>query len=182
MRKTLAAGDGPRPHSIYGWSVNLSAAIVISAIRISNSTCKNMVALDAAAVHIGGNPPNKTEAICQVGALLVTSGHIEPGYIESMLARELVATTFLGNGIAVPHGLAEDCGMIRQTGVAVLQVPSGVEWNPGEKAHLVVGIAAKFDEHLDILSKVTDVLSDADEADRLARTHDARDIAIRLSS
>ena len=98
-----------------------------------------MVALDAAAVRIGGNPSDKTEAIRQVGSLLVSTGNIEPGYIESMLARERVANTFLGNGIAIPHGIPKDRGLIRQTGVAVLQVPSGVEWNPGEKVHLVVG-------------------------------------------
>jgi phosphoenolpyruvate-protein phosphotransferase len=141
-----------------------------------------MVALDAAAVRIGGSPSDKTEAIRQVGSLLVGSGNIEPGYIESMLARERVANTFLGNGIAIPHGIPKDRGLIRQTGVAVLQVPAGVEWNPGEKVHLVVGIAAKSDEHLEILSNLTDVLGDANEADRLARTRDPRDIASRLSS
>jgi phosphoenolpyruvate-protein phosphotransferase len=141
-----------------------------------------MVALDAAAVRIGGSPSDKTEAIRQVGSLLVESGNIEPGYIQSMLARERVANTFLGNGIAIPHGIPKDRGLIRQTGVAVLQIPAGVEWNPGEKVRLVVGIAAKSDEHLEILSNLTDVLGDASEADRLARTRDARDIASRLSS
>jgi mannitol/fructose-specific phosphotransferase system IIA component len=47
-----------------------------------------------------------------------------------MLARERVANTFLGNGIAIPHGIPKDRGLIRQTGVAVLQIPAGVEWNP----------------------------------------------------
>ncbi len=141
-----------------------------------------MVALDAAAVRISASPSDKTDAIRQVGSILVDCGNIEPGYVDSMLARERVANTFLGNGIAIPHGIPKDRGLIRQTGVAVLQVPSGVEWNPGEKVHLVVGIAAKSDEHLEILSNLTDVLSDADEADRLAHTHDARDIASRLSS
>jgi phosphocarrier protein FPr len=141
-----------------------------------------MVALDAAAVRISASPSDKTDAIRQVGSILVDCGNIEPGYVDSMLARERVANTFLGNGIAIPHGIPKDRGLIRQTGVAVLQVPSGVEWNPGEKVHLVVGIAAKSDEHLEILSNLTDVLSDVDEADRLARTGDARDIATRLSS
>jgi phosphocarrier protein FPr len=141
-----------------------------------------MVALDAAAVRIGGSPSDKTEAIRQVGALLVGSGHIEPGYIDSMLARERVADTFLGNGIAIPHGIPKDRGLIRQTGVAVLQVPAGVEWNPGEQVRLVVGIAAKSDEHLEILSNLTDVLSDQGEAARLAQTSDPQDIVGRLSS
>src|SRR5512144_2071383 len=141
-----------------------------------------MIALDAAAVRISASPSDKTDAIRQVGSLLVGCGNIEPGYIDSMLARERVANTFLGNGIAIPHGIPKDRGLIRHTGVAVLQVPSGVEWNPGEMVHLVVGIAAKSDEHLEILSNLTDVLSDADEADRLARTSNPQDIVGRLSS
>jgi multiphosphoryl transfer protein len=141
-----------------------------------------MVALDATAVRIGGRPTDKSDAIRQVGALLVGAGNIDPGYIDSMLARERVANTFLGNGIAIPHGIPKDRGLILETGVAVLQVPDGVEWNPGEKVHLVVGIAAKSDEHLEILSNLTDVLSDAGEAERLARTDNPQDIVSRLSA
>ena len=141
-----------------------------------------MLALDSSEVRIGGSPRDKTDAIRQVGSLLVESGHIEPGYVDSMLARERVANTFLGNGIAIPHGIPKDRGLIRKTGVAVLQVPDGVEWNPGEKVHLVVGIAAKSDEHLEILSNLTDVLSDEGEAQRLAHTANPQDIVRRLSS
>jgi phosphocarrier protein FPr len=141
-----------------------------------------MLALDSSEVRIGGSPRDKTDAIRQVGALLVESGHIEAGYVKSMLARERVADTFLGNGIAIPHGIPKDRGLILKTGVAVLQVPGGVEWNPGERVFLVVGIAAKSDEHLAILSNLTDVLSDEAEAQRLARTVDPQDIVRRLSS
>jgi phosphoenolpyruvate-protein phosphotransferase len=140
-----------------------------------------MLALDSRAVRIGGTPSDKAEAIRQVGDLLVSAGNIEPGYITSMLAREQIANTFLGNGIAIPHGIPKDRELIRKTGVAVLQVPSGVEWNPGEKVHLVVGIAAKSDEHLEILANLTDVLGEPGEAARLAATHDATEIALRLS-
>jgi len=141
-----------------------------------------MLALDSSEVRIGGSPRDKTDAIRQVGALLVESGHIEAGYVASMLARERVADTFLGNGIAIPHGIPKDRGLILKTGVAVLQVPGGVEWNPGERVFLVVGIAAKSDEHLEILSNLTDVLSDESEAQRLAQTVDPQEIASRLSS
>jgi phosphoenolpyruvate-protein phosphotransferase len=141
-----------------------------------------MMALDISAVRIGAAPSDKAEAIREVGQLLTDAGYIEPGYIDSMLAREQIANTFLGNGIAIPHGVPKDRGLIRNTGVAVLQVPAGVEWNPGNRVHLVVGIAAKSDEHLEILANLTDVLGDADEAGRLARTTNPADIAERLSS
>ena len=141
-----------------------------------------MLSLDASAVRLGATAANKTDAIRQVGQILVDAGYIEPGYVDSLLAREKVANTFLGNGIAIPHGVPKDRELIRRTGVAVLQIPDGVEWNPGDRVHLVVGIAAKSDEHLQILTNLTDVLGDPAEAARLAHTKNATDIERRLSS
>ncbi len=140
-----------------------------------------MLLFKESAIHVGGTAEDKTDAIRRVGQLLVESGYIEPGYVDSMLARERVANTFLGNGIAIPHGIPKDRELIKNTGVAVYQVPHGVEWNPGERVHLVVGIAAKSDEHLEILSNLTDVLSDTAEAMRLATTEHSSEIALRLS-
>ena len=133
------------------------------------------------AIQVGAQARDKSDAIAKVGELLVKSGNIEPGYIQSMMAREEVANTYLGNGIAIPHGIPKDRELIKETGVAVLQLPEGVIWNNDERVHLVVGIAAKSDEHLTILSNLTDVLDDAEEAKRLATTTDAADIARRLS-
>jgi phosphocarrier protein FPr len=141
-----------------------------------------MIELSPSAVRLGAQPRDKHDAIRQVGALLVDAGYIEPGYVDSLLAREQVANTYLGNGIAIPHGVPKDRDLIKKTGVAVLQVPDGVEWNPGDRARLVVGIAAKSDEHLQILTNLTDVLGNAEEADRLAQTANPADIAARLSA
>ncbi|MGD8932380.1 MAG: HPr family phosphocarrier protein, partial [Chromatiales bacterium] len=141
-----------------------------------------MIKLDSSSVRLAAQAADKTDAIRQVGQLLVEAGYIEPAYVQSLLAREQVANTFLGNGIAIPHGVPKDRGLIRQTGVAVLQVPDGVEWNPGDQVHLVVGIAAKSDEHLQILSNLTGVLGSAEEAARLAHTKNPLDIIERLSA
>jgi len=141
-----------------------------------------MIKLDSSSVRLAAQAADKTDAIRQVGQLLVEAGYIEPAYVQSLLAREQVANTFLGNGIAIPHGVPKDRGLIRQTGVAVLQVPDGVEWNPGDQVHLVVGIAAKSDEHLQILSNLTGVLGSAEEAARLAHTKNPQDIIERLSA
>jgi len=141
-----------------------------------------MLRLDSSSVRLGARASDKTDAIRQVGQLLVEAQFIEPGYVDSLLAREQVANTFLGNGIAIPHGVPKDRDLIKTTGVAVLQVPEGVEWNPGDRVNLVVGIAAKSDEHLQILGNLTDVLGDPAEAARLARTTNPEDIAARLSA
>lgn len=72
---------------------------------------------------------DKTSAIRAAGRLLADTGCIDPAYIDSLLRRETVANTFLGHGVAIPHGMGEDRHLIRQTGIAVLQFPDGLEWH-----------------------------------------------------
>src|SRR3954453_3004285 len=140
-----------------------------------------MIALDAGEARLDESPASREEAIRMVASLLADGGHIDPGYAESMLGREKVANTYLGEGIAIPHGLLKDREMIRQTGIAVVQAPDGVEWNPGEDVRLVVGIAAASDEHLQILANLTQVLADEDEVERLSTTTDTALVVDRLT-
>lgn len=139
-----------------------------------------MLTLDETDIQLGATAADKAEAIQKVGALLVQAGHMQPAYITSMMNRETVANTYLGNGIAIPHGLPKDRDLILQTGIAVLQLPSGVEWNPGETVHLVVGIAAKSDEHIEILTNLTHVLGDEAAVQQISQTRNATDIIDRL--
>lgn len=127
-------------------------------------------------VGLGAAVADKAAAIRAVGQLLVDAGHIEPGYVASMLAREAQADTCLGHGVAIPHGQPKDRGLIRETGIAVLQVPGGVAWNPGQTVRLVVGIAARGDEHLAILTTLTGLLDDEPALEKLAATRDPNDI------
>jgi multiphosphoryl transfer protein len=140
-----------------------------------------MITLELRQIRLNANPVSKSDAIQQVGQLLVNSGHIEPGYIESMLGREAVANTYLGNGITIPHGLPKDRELIKETGIAVLQVPGGVSWNEDETAHLIVGIAAKSDEHIEILRRLTRVLGDKAQVTKLIHTADPTDIIEALT-
>jgi len=137
--------------------------------------------LERSNVQLHARVANKAEAIRKAGALLVESQYMQPGYIDSMMGREKVANTFLGNGIAIPHGLPKDRDLILRTGIAVLQVPDGVEWNRGEIVHLVVAIAAKSDEHIGILANLTGVLTDDAVARHLATTSDPNDIIDTLT-
>jgi phosphoenolpyruvate-protein phosphotransferase len=124
---------------------------------------------------------NKAEAIRKAGTLLIESDNIEAGYVESMMRREEQANTYLGNGIAIPHGQPKDRDMILKTGIAVVQIPDGVEWNPGEMVYLVVGIAAKSDEHLQILTNLTHVLDDEAAVQQLTHTDQPEIIIERLT-
>lgn len=129
-----------------------------------------MLELTSETVALGQSATDKNHAIEQVGQLLVDAGFMDPAYIVSMRGREEVANTLLGNGIAIPHGLQQDRDYIHRTGIAVLQLPAGVVWKDDETAHLVVGIAARSDEHIQVLSNLTDVLASPELADELAHT------------
>ena len=140
-----------------------------------------MLALNLNQVRLNAKAQNKHDAIEQVARLLVDSGNIDPRYIESMFAREQVANTYLCNGIAIPHGMPENREFILNTGISVLQIPEGVQWNDEDTVYLLVGIAAKSNEHLDILRKLTRVVSDEEEAQRLANTGNPADIIEALT-
>jgi len=109
---------------------------------------RELIRLDARAL-------DKADAIAQVAQMLVAAGCVAPGYEASMGRREALANTFLGHGVAIPHGLGEDRHLVRRDGIAVLQFPQGVEWNPGQVTRLVVGIAAQSDTHITLLRRLT---------------------------
>ncbi len=140
-----------------------------------------MLQVSESQVRLGLSAPDKTEAIRIAGRAMVDSGLIDPGYIDSMLGREAVSGTYLGSGIAIPHGLPEARDLVRRTGVVVVQFPQGVDWGGGEPARLVVGIAAKSDEHIAVLQRLTGVLGDPAEAARLGNTSDPRAIMAVLN-
>jgi phosphocarrier protein FPr len=112
-------------------------------------------------VQLGAVARDKADAIRLAGELLVKAGVVEAGYVGGMHAREQTMSTYLGSGVAIPHGTFDEVGLIKRTGISVVQVPAGVEWEPGERAYLIVGIAAIGDEHVDLLSRLAEVVEDA---------------------
>lgn len=104
---------------------------------------------------------DRTDAIRQAGDLLVKSGCVTPEYVDGMLKREMTMSTYLGSGVAIPHGVYENKDHILQTGISVLQLPQGVEWDEdGEPVHLVIGIAASSDEHVGVLASLAEAVED----------------------
>ena len=139
--------------------------------------------LTTSLIRLGATPRDKNEAIRQVAALLAENGKVAPEYVEGMFAREAQENTYLGNGVAIPHGTPESRHLIRETAIAVLQVPGGIDWedDEGELAYLIVGIAASDNEHLAVLKRLSTVVGDEEVAERLAKTTDAEDIRRALS-
>lgn len=133
-------------------------------------------------VRLGAAPHNREDAVRAAGALLTQAGHVLPAYVDSLLQREKLANTFLGQGVAIPHGLIEDRHLVQSTGLAVLQVPAGVRWGDDAKqAHLVVAIAAASDEHIEVLRRLTRLMRDQALMQRLVTTHDPQDIVRALT-
>src|SRR5512147_403864 len=109
-----------------------------------------MAILSKDRISLQAGATDKLDAIRKAGELLVTSGCVLPEYVDGMLKREESMSTSLGNGVAIPHGVYENREHILQTGISVLQLSNGVEWDAGEKVYLVIGIAASSDEHVSV--------------------------------
>lgn len=135
-----------------------------------------MFQLDIKAIHPGKVASNKEEAIRLVAAALTAAGNVGEGYVNGMLAREQQTSTYLGNGIAIPHGTTDTRDLVQQTGVQVFQFPQGIAWGDDQTAYVVIGIAARSDEHLALLRQLTHVLSDDDVAAQLRTTDSAEEL------
>jgi mannitol/fructose-specific phosphotransferase system IIA component len=140
-----------------------------------------MAIISIETVQLHAPPTDKEGAIRLAGELLVKAGHVAPAYVEGMLAREQTMSTYIGNGVAIPHGQFDDKASIYRTGISVVQFPQGIAWNPDETAYLVIGIAATANEHIGVLTNLAEVLEEPEEAERLARLTDPLEIIERLS-
>lgn len=140
-----------------------------------------MALLDTQTIRLGARYHDKAEAIRDVGRLLLEAGKIGPEYVEKMIEREAVATTYVGNGVAVPHGTKDSLAFVKETGIAVVQVPDGVDFGNGNRARLLVGIAAKNGEHLDLLTTIATVCSDDERLERLICAPDAAAVLRELA-
>lgn len=118
-----------------------------------------MAILSAENIVLNQQIGSKEEAIRTTGQLLVDRGYVEPAYIEKMLEREQLATTYMGNFVAIPHGTDDAKSAVKESGIAIIQVPDGVSFD-GNEVKLLIGIAGKGDEHLEILSQIAIVCSE----------------------
>jgi mannitol/fructose-specific phosphotransferase system IIA component len=131
-----------------------------------------MTILSKERISLQASATDKVDAIRKAGELLVKSGCVLPEYVEGMLTREQSMSTSLGNGVAIPHGVYENREHILKTGISVLQLTDGVDWDEGEKVYMVIGIAASSDEHVGVLSNLADVIDNEETLAELLKTDD----------
>ncbi len=122
-------------------------------------------------IIIGCKKQSRDEAIARVGNMLVESGYVTQDYIKAMYEREDIVSTFIGNGVAIPHGVGDAKHAIKTSGIVVIQYPEGIEYN-GNTVYLVIGIAGKDNDHIKILSRIAESLSEEADAKKLWHTQD----------
>ncbi len=127
-------------------------------------------------IRVGQAAASQAEAIDAAGAMLVARGLVGSDYVDAMHKREESVSTYMGNGVALPHGTFEVKESVEGTGIVVLQYPDGVEWGTAGIAHLVIGLAAEGDDHIDILSQLAEVLQDEEVCQQLGTTDDPKEI------
>jgi len=125
-------------------------------------------------ILLGLSSDDKNEAIKKAGQLLYDNGYITKKYIDGMLKRDEVATTYIGNGVAIPHGVNEVKNEIKKTGIVFLQYPEGIDYDDENTAYLVIGIAGKGDEHLEIISNLAISLEDEKIVEKLIKTSEKK--------
>ena len=131
-----------------------------------------MAILSKDRILLQASATDKPDAIRKAGELLVKSACVLPEYVDGMLKREESMSTSLGNGVAIPHGVYENRDHILKTGISVLQLTDGVEWDEGDTVFMVIGIAASGDEHVGVLSNLAEVIDNEETLTELLKTND----------
>lgn len=129
-------------------------------------------------IHLGLQAANKEEAIRFAGNKLVELGYAEPEYVDAMFEREALVPTYLGESIAVPHGTVEAKDRVKKTGIVICQYPAGIQFTEDKEdiAKLVIGIAAKNDEHIQVITTITNALDEPEAIEKLTSTRDVEEI------
>lgn len=122
-------------------------------------------------IYLGLESVSRDEAIKKAGQLLVESGYATNDYIGAMLEREEIVSTYIGNGVAMPHAVGKARGLISKNGLVILQYPKGIKYN-GNICYLVIGICGKANDHIKILQYIAERLYDEEKTKKLWNTSD----------
>lgn len=118
-------------------------------------------------VRVNCKAESKEQVIREVGKMLVDAGYVKDAYVEAMLERENTFPTFMGNGLALPHGVEAAKKEVIQSGIAVMTFPQGIDWS-GNEVKVVIGVAGVGEEHLRILGIVAEKMLEPDAAEKIA--------------
>lgn len=137
--------------------------------------------LPLSSIVLDGSARTAAQAIDEAGELLVAAGAVEPAYVSAMHEREKSVSTFMGNGLAIPHGTNEAKSAIRRTGISFVRYPEPIDWN-GKPAEFVVGIAGAGNDHMALLTRIAHVFLDKDRVAQLRSAGSAEEIQAVLNA
>ncbi len=137
-------------------------------VKAETTAATNNGIMVAAGIKTNQASVSKEEAITAAGKLLHELGYVNESYIPAMLEREKTVSTYMGLGVAIPHGTSNAKDEVKKTGIVLLQYPEGVDFGD-EKAYLVFGIAGIGNEHLDLLAKIGTVIEEEENLDKLKK-------------
>ena len=164
--------------AVFPLCVNAITAATSNVIEVSATEIvevKESSILKESNIVLGLESVTKEEAITKAGELLAKEGYVNNEYVDAMLEREKIVSTYIGMGIAIPHGVGEAKKEVKESGIVVLQYPNGVMFGD-ELAYLVIGIAGVGDDHLEILSNIATSLEDESLVEKLKNTKNKSDI------
>ncbi|SEB25390.1 MULTISPECIES: PTS mannitol transporter subunit IICBA [unclassified Mycobacterium] len=138
----------------------------------------DVLSLDS--IVLAGSATTAEAAITEAGNLLVSAHAVDVSYVEAMHEREKSVSTYMGNGLAIPHGTNDAKSAIRHSGISFVRYPEPIDWN-GKPAEFVVGIAGAGKDHMALLTRIAQVFLNKDEVDRLRRASTAEEVRAVLS-
>ena len=118
-------------------------------------------------IILNNKPCSKNDAIRAIGKLLVDSGYVTEKYVDGMIAKEDVFNTAIGNNLAIPHGVESVIGEIKNSGLAIMTYPDGIDWGNGESVKLVIAVASAGDDHVETLGKIATTCESEEAVDRI---------------
>lgn len=119
---------------------------------------------------------SKEDALRASGQILVDHGYVKEHYIEQILERETRISTYVGNNVAIPHGLEESRDDIIKSGISVIKVNEGVDFGDGNIANVLVGVAGKNNNHLELIQQVATVLADMENVQKIINAESRQEI------
>jgi len=136
--------------------------------------------LSPSAVRLGLVARDKADALRQCGAVLVEIGAASAAYADALHEREESVSTYIGEGVAIPHGTNASREHISRAAIAYLQFPDGVDW-AGNQVQVCIAIASRSEEHVDILQSLAAVLMEPESAAALRDAASVDDVMALLA-
>jgi PTS system mannitol-specific IIC component len=155
------------------------APAAATAVAATTRAHSDVLATDS--IVLAGTATTRDGAIAEAGRLLVACGAVDPSYVDAMHDREASVSTYMGNGLAIPHGTNEAKGAIRRTAMSFVRYPEPIDWN-GKPAEFVVGIAGAGQDHMALLSQIAQTFLNSGEVARLREARSVGEIQAVLSA